>query len=132
MTKQRNENGKSCSFCGKKAEHARRLIAGPGVYICDECITVCKRMIDEEDDILTSSILETVPNPKEIKAYLDQYVIGQEPAKRTLSVAVYNHYKRISHKANLEDEIELDKSNVLLIVPPERERRSLPAPSHAR
>lgn len=117
MIKQKSENGKSCSFCGKKAEHARRLIAGPGVYICDECVNVCKRMIDEEDDILTSSILDTVPSPKEIKDYLDTYVIGQESAKRVLSVAVYNHYKRISQKAELDEEIELDKSNVLLIGP---------------
>lgn len=117
MIKQKNENGKSCSFCGKKAEHARRLIAGPGVYICDECVNVCKRMIDEEDDILTSSILDTVPSPKEIKDYLDTYVIGQEDAKKVLSVAVYNHYKRISQKAELDEEIELDKSNVLLIGP---------------
>jgi len=117
MIKQKNENGKSCSFCGKKAEHARRLIAGPGVYICDECVNVCKRMIDEEDDILTSSILENVPSPKEIKDYLDTYVIGQDDAKKVLSVAVYNHYKRISQKADLEDDIELDKSNVLLIGP---------------
>ncbi len=117
MIKQKNENGKSCSFCGKKAEHARRLIAGPGVYICDECVNVCKRMIDEEDDILTSSILDNVPSPKEIKDYLDTYVIGQDEAKKVLSVAVYNHYKRISQKAELEDDIELDKSNVLLIGP---------------
>ena len=117
MIKQKNENGKTCSFCGKKAEHARRLIAGPGVYICDECVNVCKRMIDEEDDILTSAILDNVPNPKEIKGYLDQYVIGQDEAKKTLAVAVYNHYKRISHKVDLEDEIELEKSNVLLIGP---------------
>ena len=117
MGKQKSENGKSCSFCGKKAEHARRLIAGPGVYICDECVNVCRRIIDEEDDILTSSILDTVPNPKEIKDYLDTYVIGQESAKKVLSVAVYNHYKRISHKAELDTEIELDKSNVLLIGP---------------
>ncbi len=117
MIKQKNENGKTCSFCGKKAEHARRLIAGPGVYICDECVNVCKRMIDEEDDILTSAILDNIPNPKEIKGYLDQYVIGQDEAKKTLAVAVYNHYKRISHKVDLEDEIELEKSNVLLIGP---------------
>ncbi|MDA3949704.1 MAG: ATP-dependent protease ATP-binding subunit ClpX [Spirochaeta sp.] len=117
MIKQKSENGKSCSFCGKKAEHARRLIAGPGVYICDECVNVCKRMIDEEDDILTSSILDTVPSPKEIREYLDTYVIGQDDAKKVLSVAVYNHYKRISQKADLEDDIELDKSNVLLIGP---------------
>lgn len=117
MIKQKSESGKSCSFCGKKAEHARRLIAGPGVYICDECVNVCKRMIDEEDDILTSNILDTVPSPKEIKSYLDHYVIGQDDAKKTLSVAVYNHYKRISQKADLEEEIELDKSNVLLMGP---------------
>lgn len=117
MIKQKNDNGKSCSFCGKKAEHAKRLIAGPGVYICDECVNVCKRMIDEEEDILTSTILDTVPHPQEIKAYLDHYVVGQDQAKRTLAVAVYNHYKRISHKAELEDEVELEKSNVLLIGP---------------
>lgn len=117
MIKQRTESGKSCSFCGKKAEHARRLIAGPGVYICDECVNVCKRMIDEEDDILTSSILDSVPHPKEIKAYLDQYVIGQEQAKRILAVAVYNHYKRISQRAELEEEVELEKANVLMIGP---------------
>ncbi|HKK48987.1 MAG TPA: ATP-dependent protease ATP-binding subunit ClpX, partial [Alkalispirochaeta sp.] len=117
MIKQKSESGKSCSFCGKKAEHARRLIAGPGVYICDECVNVCKRMIDEEDDILTSNILDTVPSPKEIKSYLDTYVIGQDDAKKTLSVAVYNHYKRISQKADLEEDIELDKSNVLLMGP---------------
>jgi ATP-dependent Clp protease ATP-binding subunit ClpX len=117
MIKQKNDNGKSCSFCGKKAEHAKRLIAGPGVYICDECVNVCKRMIDEEEDILTSTILDTVPHPQEIKEYLDHYVVGQDQAKRTLAVAVYNHYKRISHKADLEDEVELEKSNVLLIGP---------------
>lgn len=117
MIKQRSDSGKSCSFCGKKAEHARRLIAGPGVYICDECVSTCKRMIDEEDDILTSNIMESVPSPQEIKNYLDEYVVGQEQAKRVLSVAVYNHYKRISHRSKVEVDIELDKSNVLLIGP---------------
>ena len=117
MTKQRSEQGKSCSFCGKKAEHARRLIAGPGIYICDECVVTCKRMIDEEDDIITSNIMNTVPSPQEIKDYLDEYVVGQEQAKRVLSVAVYNHYKRISHRSKVDVEIELDKSNVLLIGP---------------
>ena len=117
MTKQRSEQGKSCSFCGKKAEHARRLIAGPGIYICDECVVTCKRMIDEEDDIITSNIMNTVPSPQEIKDYLDEYVVGQEQAKRVLSVAVYNHYKRISHRSKVDVDIELDKSNVLLIGP---------------
>lgn len=117
MIKQRSDSGKSCSFCGKKAEHARRLIAGPGVYICDECVSTCKRMIDEEDDILTSNIMESVPSPQEIKNYLDEYVVGQDQAKRVLSVAVYNHYKRISHRSKVEVDIELDKSNVLLIGP---------------
>ena len=117
MTKQRSEQGKSCSFCGKKAEHARRLIAGPGIYICDECVVTCKRMIDEEDDIITSNIMDTVPSPQEIKDYLDEYVVGQEQAKRVLSVAVYNHYKRISHRSKVDVDIELDKSNVLLIGP---------------
>ena len=117
MTKQRSEQGKSCSFCGKKAEHARRLIAGPGIYICDECVVTCKRMIDEEDDIITSNIMDTVPSPQEIKDYLDEYVVGQEQAKRVLSVAVYNHSKRISHRSKVDVDIELDKSNVLLIGP---------------
>ena len=117
MTKQRSEQGKSCSFCGKKAEHARRLIAGPGIYICDECVVTCKRMIDEEDDIITSNIMDTVPSPQEIKDYPDEYVVGQEQAKRVLSVAVYNHYKRISHRSKVDVDIELDKSNVLLIGP---------------
>ena len=117
MIKQRSDSGKSCSFCGKKAEHARRLIAGPGVYICDECVGTCKRMIDEEDDILTSNIMDSVPSPQEIKTYLDEYVVGQEQAKRVLAVAVYNHYKRISHRSKVDVDIELDKSNVLLIGP---------------
>ncbi|MFW5811952.1 MAG: ATP-dependent Clp protease ATP-binding subunit ClpX [Alkalispirochaetaceae bacterium] len=115
MIKQRSESGKSCSFCGKKAELARRLIAGPGVYICDECVNVCKRIIDEEDDILTSEFMESVPSPREIKEYLDLYVVGQEVAKKVLSVAVYNHYKRITQKSRIEDDVEIEKSNVLMI-----------------
>ncbi|MFW6250614.1 MAG: ATP-dependent Clp protease ATP-binding subunit ClpX [Alkalispirochaetaceae bacterium] len=115
MIKQRSESGKSCSFCGKKAELARRLIAGPGVYICDECVNVCKRIIDEEDDILTSEFMESVPSPREIKEYLDLYVVGQEAAKKVLSVAVYNHYKRITQKSRIEEDVEIEKSNVLMI-----------------
>lgn len=108
---------KVCSFCGKSADHARRLIAGPGVYICDECVHVCKRILDEEEQVATTEFMEDVPTPLEIKEYLDEYVVGQDPAKRVLSVAVYNHYKRIGHKEQLEDGVELDKSNVLITGP---------------
>ena len=117
MAKMKNDGSKVCSFCGKSADVAKRLIAGPGVFICDECVHVCKRILDEEDDVLTSEYLEEVPTPQEIKSYLDQYVIGQEVAKKTLSVAVYNHYKRISQKGKLEEDIELEKANVQLIGP---------------
>jgi len=117
MSKQRSEGLKVCSFCGKNADFARRLIAGPGVYICDECVNVCKRILDEEDDVLTTEFLDEVPNPQNIKDYLDQYVIGQETPKKVLSVAVYNHYKRITQRGRVDADVELEKSNVLLIGP---------------
>ncbi len=117
MSKSRSDSAKICSFCGKSADFARRLIAGPGVYICDECVHVCKKILDEEDDVLTSEFMDDVPSPHEIKGYLDQYVIGQEQAKKYLSVAVYNHYKRITQKPRLDDDVELEKSNVLLVGP---------------
>ncbi len=114
----KNEGQKVCSFCGKNADIARRLIAGPGVYICDECVNVCKRILDEEEDGLASEFLEEIPTPKEIKEYLDLYVVGQEPAKKVLSVAVYNHYKRVTMgKTVEEDDVELEKANVLMIGP---------------
>ena len=117
MAKTKSDGLKVCSFCGKSADIARRLIAGPGVFICDECVNVCKKILDEEDDVLTGEFLDEIPNPKEINSFLDQYVIGQDRAKRVLSVAVYNHYKRITHKARLEEDVEIEKSNVLLLGP---------------
>lgn len=108
-----------CSFCGKEQDSVRRLVAGPGVYICDECIELCNEIIAEEVSEITGNVLEGVlPTPKEIKENLDLYVIGQDEAKRALSVAVYNHYKRINlNQKNKKDDIELDKSNILLIGP---------------
>jgi ATP-dependent Clp protease ATP-binding subunit ClpX len=114
---QKNENAKICSFCGKSADFARRLIAGPGVYICDECVNVCKKILDEEDDVMTAEFLDEVPPPKEIKEYLDGYVIGQEKAKKVLSVGVYNHYKRITQRGRIDEDVQLEKANVMLIGP---------------
>jgi ATP-dependent Clp protease ATP-binding subunit ClpX len=105
-----------CSFCGKVQEQVKKLIAGPGVYICDECIELCNEIIEEELNEDVDVDLGSVPKPKEIKSILDQYVIGQEEAKKTLSVAVYNHYKRINSGARVDD-IELQKSNILLLGP---------------
>jgi ATP-dependent Clp protease ATP-binding subunit ClpX len=113
----RNEGLKVCSFCGKSADMARRLIAGPGVFICDECVQVCKKILDEEDELLAGEFKEDIPKPKEIKDYLDQYVIGQEQAKKILAVAVYNHYKRIAMGHRIDPDVEIEKSNILLIGP---------------
>jgi len=104
-----------CSFCGKTQDEVKKLIAGPGVYICDECIRLCDEII-AEDDRENAGTLEEAPKPAEIKKALDEYVIGQEHAKRILSVAVYNHYKRITSNLRSED-VELQKSNILLIGP---------------
>jgi ATP-dependent Clp protease ATP-binding subunit ClpX len=109
-----------CSFCGKSADMARRLIAGPNdVFICDECIEVCRKILSEEDHELTTNFTGDIPTPHEIKSYLDLFVIGQENAKKALSVAVYNHYKRIANPSLGKDnnEVEIEKSNVLLIGP---------------
>jgi len=111
-----------CSFCGKSADMARRLIAGPNdVFICDECIEVCRKILYEEEHELTTQFTGDIPTPKEIKSYLDLFVIGQDNAKKALSVAVYNHYKRIANPSNEKEkdieEVEIEKSNVLLIGP---------------
>jgi len=107
-----------CSFCGKSADMARRLIAGPNdVFICDECIEVCKKILSEEEHELTTQFTGDIPTPKDIKSYLDLFVIGQDNAKKALSVAVYNHYKRIANPSKESEEVEIEKSNVLLIGP---------------
>ena len=109
-----------CSFCGKSQHEVKKLIAGPSVFICDECIELCNDIIRDEvpaESATTKSAKSDLPVPADIKASLDQYVIGQEPAKRILSVAVYNHYKRLKHMGGSKDEVELSKSNILLIGP---------------
>jgi ATP-dependent Clp protease ATP-binding subunit ClpX len=109
-----------CSFCGKSQHEVKKLIAGPSVFICDECIELCNDIIRDEvpaEGTDAKATKSDLPVPSEIKASLDQYVIGQEVAKRTLSVAVYNHYKRLKHMGRHKDEIELAKSNILLIGP---------------
>lgn len=121
----KNDTPKSirCSFCGKAQENVRKIVAGPGVYICDECVELCTSIIeaelyDDEKAGYTLNELNDIPSPKEIKKVLDDYVIGQDDAKRTLSVAVYNHYKRIAHEeVAKQDEVEIQKSNILLLGP---------------
>jgi ATP-dependent Clp protease ATP-binding subunit ClpX len=107
-----------CSFCGKTQEEVRKLVAGPGVYICDECVELCNDILTEElaESPATGAKLK-LPTPKELKASLDEYIIGQDHAKRALSVAVHNHYKRIHNNANSRTEIEIQKSNILLLGP---------------
>jgi len=109
-----------CSFCGKSQHEVKKLIAGPSVFICDECIELCNDIIRDEvpaEGAETRAAKSDLPIPTEIKAILDQYVIGQDAAKRTLAVAVYNHYKRLKHMSRSKDEVELAKSNILLIGP---------------
>ena len=114
-----------CSFCGKPQDSVRKIVAGPGVYICDECISLCTGILEDEgflddEETYTLNEEEKIPSPKEIKAVLDDYVIGQDNAKKILSVAVYNHYKRINHEENAskkKDDVEIQKSNILLLGP---------------
>src|SRR5574344_1895544 len=113
-----NENGIVCSFCGKREDQVKRLLAGRNGYICDECIALCNEVLreDVQGGEKEPLAVEELPKPKEIKAILDEYVIGQEEAKKTLSVAVYKHYKRINCK-EIIDEVEIQKSNILLLGP---------------
>jgi ATP-dependent Clp protease ATP-binding subunit ClpX len=106
-----------CSFCGKSQRQVKKLIAGPGVYICDECIDLCNEIIDEELSAPPAFDIENLPKPREIYDVLDEYVVGQDPSKRTLSVAVYNHYKRVQMMMSGDSDIELQKSNILLLGP---------------
>lgn len=105
-----------CSFCGKTADQVRRLVAGPGAYICNECIALCQEIVADDMDVIAAPEIRDIPLPSEMKAVLDEYVIGQEQAKKALCVAVYNHYKRIS-AASKKSDVELQKSNILMVGP---------------
>lgn len=115
MSKYEDKKHLRCSFCGKSQDQVKRLIAGPNVYICDECIELCQEIISEEVEEMYDFDIDNLPKPAEINTTLNDYVIGQDRAKKALSVAVYNHYKRINHK--MDDDIELQKSNILLMGP---------------
>ncbi len=117
MFKFTDEKGQlKCSFCGKSQDQVKRLVAGPGVYICDECIELCNEIIEDEFSEELELELKDLPKPREIKAFLDEYVIGQERAKKILAVAVYNHYKRINMGSKIDD-VELQKSNIVMLGP---------------
>jgi ATP-dependent Clp protease ATP-binding subunit ClpX len=105
-----------CSFCGKSKESVKKFISGPSVYICNECVSLCNEILAEEEEREAAEAVPRVPVPREIKEVLDEYVIGQEQAKKSLAVAVYNHYKRVNHHGVLDD-VEIEKSNILLIGP---------------
>ena len=112
-----NDKHLRCSFCGKSKDAVRKFISGPSVYICNECIALCNEILAEDEEREVAEAITQVPTPAEIKDVLDQYVIGQEEAKRTLAVAVYSHYKRINAQPTRDDEVELEKSNILLLGP---------------
>ena len=117
MTEKNTKNILYCSFCGKSQHEVRKLIAGPTVFICDECVELCMDIIKEENKSSLVKHQDGVPTPKEICSVLDEYVIGQKFAKEILSVAVHNHYKRLNHETKNNKDIELSKSNILLVGP---------------
>src|SRR5512143_1492989 len=112
-----NDKHLRCSFCGKSKDSVRKFISGTSVYICNECSTLCNEILAEDEEREVAETITSVPTPQEIKDTLDQYVIGQEKAKRTLAVAVYNHYKRLNPASLRDDDVERDKSNIMLIGP---------------
>ena len=118
MTKNDEKRAIRCSFCGKHQDQVAKIIAGPGAYICNECVHLCMDILDDmpaPEGQVSPDMPDIIPNPKEIKAYLDEYIVGQDAAKISLSVAVYNHYKRIYFGGG--DDVELQKSNILLLGP---------------
>jgi ATP-dependent Clp protease ATP-binding subunit ClpX len=117
MTSMSQDRHLRCSFCGKSKDSVRKFISGPSVYICNECIALCNEILAEDEEREVAEAVTQVPAPHEIKDVLDQYVIGQENAKKALAVAVYNHYKRINSGTRRDNEVELDKSNILLLGP---------------
>ncbi|MBM4193392.1 MAG: ATP-dependent Clp protease ATP-binding subunit ClpX [Gemmatimonadetes bacterium] len=117
MTSMSHDRHLRCSFCGKSKDSVRKFISGPSVYICNECIALCNEILAEDEEREVAEAVTQVPAPQEIKDVFDQYVIGQDQAKKALAVAVYNHYKRINSGAKREGEVELDKSNILLLGP---------------
>src|ERR1035437_6474521 len=117
MTSMSHDRHLRCSFCGKSKDSVRKFISGPSVYICNECIALCNEILAEDEEREVAEAQRPVPSPQEIKDTLDQYVIGQERAKRSLSVAVYNHYKRINSGPRDSSEVELEKSNILMLGP---------------
>ncbi|KAB3542685.1 ATP-dependent Clp protease ATP-binding subunit ClpX, partial [Bacillus safensis] len=112
-----DEENLKCSFCGKDRDQVKKLVAGSGVYICNECIELCAEIVEEELNQQQAEELTELPTPKEIMDQLNSYVIGQEKAKKSLAVAVYNHYKRVQQLGPKDDDVELQKSNVALIGP---------------
>ena len=115
MSKKNDKETLFCSFCGKNQKEVKKLIAGPTVFVCDECVELCMDIIKEDNKNIKSKTRKDIPKPSEINKHLNEYVIGQDQAKKSLSVAVYNHYKRLSNKEN--ESIEISKSNILLVGP---------------